>query len=121
MLADRVRMGSGTKRKIEVTIHTSNFEYLKIYVGDGTLDKLGNPDYLSADTLIYTTNGDETVTLIVEEGSYITVSYKSIYDFDFSYYYTSLDSTIIGLVDRPFGGNIHITESMEIYYESVRD
>ena len=120
MIADRVRMRKVKNREVgvEVTIHSLNFQYLKIHVGDGTVDQYGNPTYVSADTLVHTTNGNETITLIVEEGSYITVGFKSIYGVPADSYYTSLDSTHISLRYPIFGGNIHITENMEIYYES---
>ena len=123
MLADRVRMGKAKKSEVEVTIHISNFSYLVIFVGDGTLNQYGDEvDYLRAENLIYTAYGEETVTLIVEKGSYISVDYISIsISGSDEFYYTSLDSTIKSLEYPIFGGNIHITETMEIYYESVID
>ena len=123
MIADRVRMRKVKNREVgvgvEVTIHILNgFRYLNIHVGDGTLDQYGSPNYANADTLVHTSNGNETITLMVEEGSYITVDYRSKYGVPFNLYYTSLDSTIRSLNASPYGGNIHITENMEIYYES---
>jgi hypothetical protein len=62
MIADRVRMRKVKNREvgIEVMIHSLNFEYLKIYVGDGTVDPVGNPDTQDGEhwTLVHTTNGD---------------------------------------------------------------
>ena len=123
MIADRVRMRKVKNREVgvevEVTIHISNsFRHLNIYVGDGTVDQYGSPNYASADTLVHSSNGNETITLMIEEGSYITVGGQSIHSIPFFFYYTSLDSTIIGLRPPFNGGNIHITENMEIYYES---
>lgn len=120
MIADRVRMRKVKNREVEVTIHILNgFRNLDIYVGDGTVDQYGDPSYASADTLVYKSTGNETITLMIEEGSYITVRYRSIqHGIPFDFYYTSLDSTIRSLRFPTIGGNIHITENMEIYYES---
>ena len=127
MIADRVRMRKVKNREVgvgvEVTIHILNgFQYLDVYVGDGTVDPYGNPDVYEDGghyTLVHTSNGNETITLMIEEGSYITVGFMSIYGIPFSSYYTSLDSTHINLIYPIAGGNIHITENMEIYYGSV--
>ena len=107
--------------EVEVTIHILNgFSNLNIYVGDGTLDKHGYPHMYDGEyyTLVHTSNGNETITLMVEEGSYISIDCSTTHTIPFVFYYTSLDSTIRSLMFPIWGGNIHITENMEIYYDS---
>ena len=120
MLADRVRMGKAKNSGIEVTLHfNSGFLEADIFVGDGTVDQIGIPAYRSPENLIWTAIGGETVTFMVEKGSYISIFYDSMYFIERSFYYTSLDSTIKNLGFA--GGNIHITEIVDIYYNSVDD
>ncbi len=106
---------------MEVTLHfNSGFTWADIYVGDGTVHQItGIPAYKTPENLIWTAIGGETVTFMVEKGSYISVTYSSSHFPERSFYYTSLDSTIKNLGYT--GGNIHITENMDIYYNSVDD